>query len=379
MKTPGSQAASFIVRDAAVGAGHDLGLRAGLRAGAVVFVEVLERLGPSLYKISVGSRYLTASSQAFLEPGALVRARVERSAEGFVLRLLDARTSTRDALDAVILKLGLPGDEASRRALAALLGAGISPDAAALSRVRRAALRAAARDEDAGRVELAARMEAKGMAADEERLDALAVLGDGRGGSEQRGDSSREQDGFERRSGTPSPDLQAEFDLEHDFEIHLPSADVPRLLGRFLEAVVRRTEDETDAARTRSADALGLFNHLTSEDGGWLLVPFRFALDSVAFSGSLRLQLPYAIGGKGRIDVRFDAVRGETARTWQASLVYGGGARPSLRIAAQRGGDGRRSGELFSAFRNELAALGCAVVMGASSSDSDVKGLYLDA
>lgn len=380
MKTPGPQAASFIVRDAAIGAGHENGLRTELRSGALVFVEVRERLGPSLYKISVGSRYLTASSQAFLEPGALLRARVERTAEGFVFRLLDTRSSSRDALDAVIAKLGLPVDEAARTALAALLGAGLSPDAGALSRVRRAALRSAGRDEDAGRVELAARMEAKGMAADEESLEALAAAGDGRGGSEHKGGSA-DQGGFDRRNKSPAPELPGEFDLEHDFERLMPSEEVPRILGRFIESLVRRAESGTDAESPSPAHAeaerLGLFNHLKSREGGWLLVPFRFDLDSVAFSGSLRIQLPYAQGGNGRIDLLFDAQCGDTVKKWYASLSYGGGSRPSLRISSPE--DERALEAQYASLRNELAALGCTVVLGASRADGDVKGLYLDA
>jgi hypothetical protein len=393
MKTAGSVDASLFVRGADTGAGRG----ESLKAGAVVFIEVRERLGPELYRIAVGSRLMTASSSAALEAGTLLRARVERSGAGLVLRMLDAGRGARDAAAQAILKAGLPLDEASRVALAALLGAGISPGGAALGRVRQAALRAAAagREDESGLVELAARMEAKGLAADEAALDELARAGDGRSGDRSesglgsgggRGDGAGERGGeAELPAGEAS--LASNIDLESDFERAIPEDELPAGLGVFLRALVLRT---AEAGRVPlesrapfegvSGERLGLFNHAKAKDGAWLLVPFRFALDSVAFAGNLRIQLPCVPGGPGRIEARFDASGESPPETWRASLSFGGGARPALRIADPKGAGSLRFRSLIESFEAGMAGLGFRVAVGPSGDGGAMGGgLDLDA
>jgi hypothetical protein len=386
MKTAGSADASLLVRGADNGAGRGAGPRAGLKAGAVVFVEVRERLAPDSYRIAVGTRLMTASSRAVLEPGSLLKARVERSGDGFILRLLDAGRGPRDAAAQAILKAGLPLDAASRAALAALLGAGMSPDAAALGRVRQAALRGALRaaqgaaaagsDDESGLVELAARMEAKGIDAEESALDALASAGDGRSGgrfTEGKGDGDDRGKGSDGGGDSPEglsegaaePIHPEDLDFDADFSRYLPERDLPAGLGAFLKVLILRAGGERESSAQSSgasggedSESLGLFNHAKGKDGAWLLVPFRFALDSVAFAGSFRIQLPYVPGGPGRIDARFDSSGEGRARTWIASLSFGGGARPALRLEAPGDAEPTRFRPLLDSFRAEMAALG---------------------
>jgi hypothetical protein len=391
MKTAGSTDASFLVKGADAGAGRG----ESLRAGAFVFIEVRERLSPELYRIAVGSRLMTASSRAALEPGALLRAKVERSGDGFILRMLDSGRRAKDAAAQAILRAGLPVDEASRMALAALLGSGMPPEGASLSRVRRAALKAAGREDEAGLVELAARMEAKGLAADDAALEALSLAGDGRsGGSDGRGggrDSGRDGRGEERGDGS---DRAAEgagqaggFDLERDFSRLIPEESLAGELGAFLRALTLRASGEDGASLEAPGssgsvgnEGLGLFNHAKAKDGGWLLVPFRFALDSVAFAGNFRIQLPYVPGGTGRIEARFDATCEGSSEAWKASLSFGGAARPALRIEAPGNGESSRFSSLIASFESRMAAAGCSVALGRIAAGAgEREGFDLDA
>jgi hypothetical protein len=392
MKTAGSTDASFLVKGADAGAGRG----ESLRAGAFVFIEVRERLGPELYRIAVGSRLMTASSKAALEPGALLRAKVERSGDGFILRMLEAGRSPKDAAAQAILRAGLPVDEASRMALAALLGSGMPPEGAALSRVRRAALKAAGREDEADLVELAARMEAKGLAADDAALEALSRSGDGRSGGRSDGppggrDSGRDGRGEERGDGSDhAADGAAQaggFDLERDFSRFIPEESLPGELGAFLKALTLRASGEGGASPEAPGasggvgnEDLGLFNHAKAKDGGWLLVPFRFALDSVAFAGNFRIQLPYVPGGTGRIEARFDATSEGSSEAWKASLSFGGVARPALRIEAPGSGESSRFSSLIASFESRMAAAGCSVALGRIAAGAgEREGFDLDA
>jgi|GEM_PF-1543264 len=399
MKTAGPADASFLVRGAEAGAGRG----ESLKAGAVVSIEVRERIGSDLYRIAAGPRLFTASSTAFLEPGALLRARVERSGDNLLLRILDAAgprsAAVRDAAATALIKAGLPADDAARAALTALLGAGISPDGAALGRVRRAALRAQAiralaegSEDEAGLVELAARMEAKGLVADEAALEAVATAGDGRSGRGDGGSGKDREDRGAGPQGRPVPDETdptAAFDLERDFERSIPEQDLAPFLGAFLKALVARTgQPSGDAVESPEAGSdvkgeyLGLFNHVKGRGGGWLLVPFRFALDSVDFAGNFRIQLPYVPGGPGRIEARFDASGSGAPRTWRASFSFGGGARAVVRVEAPSGEESPRFRSFFAAFEAEMAASGCAAAferkLGRAGAGTD-GGFDLDA
>ena len=166
----------------------DAGSGAQLRTGVSVSVTVLERLSPGRYAIVAGGLILRARTDAVLQPGSVLRARVERAdgGPGLVLRLLPDKPQAaglQDGLDALLARSGLQADAAGRLAAAALLTQGEAAAAGALARVRKAVLdgRASAALEDGDkdaedRARLAARMEAKGLGATADAVDLLLGL-----------------------------------------------------------------------------------------------------------------------------------------------------------------------------------------------------------
>lgn len=345
-----------------MGAGRGAGREAGLKAGASVSVVVRERTGPGLYLVAIGHRLLSASSASALEPGTILKARVERSGDAILLRL--AADPHREADFARALSAaGLPNDAAGRAALAALLREGLAPSPRALARVRRAALQD---DSDAGELtDLAAKMEAKGLPAEGPALGCLADLSRGGGGSAGGGG----QDG--RGKGGAS-----------DGETLVPEGELPRVLGSLLRSLVAGIGG---AEAGGEGETLALFNHLRGPEGSWVLVPFRFSLDAVDFSGCFRIQLPYVRGGQGLFQAVFTASRGAAPEDWSLSLDFGGGRAPTLDIA---GPDGRaavcraRLGELAAALAPHSCSVGLSPRRAASrggAPGASAEGLDLDA
>jgi hypothetical protein len=395
MRTPGPVDPS--VRLVNASADRGAGPVAGLKAGSFVFVEVRERMGGELYRVAVGGRLFVASSASPLETGSLLKARVERASEGLVLRLLPREADERAVAEKAIankatlprgsLPIDLrPGDSsataAALAAATALLREGVAPEARALSRVRRAALRDA--DQGGEAVDLAARMEAKGIPAEEDALGALLDLMGGPGGS--GGGASEERDRRERApGGEPNEDPSLEgsvepwtsIDLERDFRVEVPEEEFPRRLAALLRAMSMRVGE--------GSDALFLFNHARGPEGHWLLVPFSFEADSVAFKGGLRIQLPYVRGGPGRIEAAFEVSRGSLTEDWSFFASFGGGRPPSLRIQAPRGSVvGTLARSRLDSLARSLAPFACAVSFSErdgerTASGAEGGGLDLDA
>jgi hypothetical protein len=366
MRTPGPVDQTIRLVDTGVGRGA--GLAAGLKAGAFISVAVRERLGPELYRVAIGGRLVTASSSALLEPGSMLKARVERTGDGILLRLASpdgrnpAADLAREAVAArtasVLSAAGLPNDPAARAALAALLREGMAPDARALARVRRAAL---LEGESGGEgTDLAARMEAKGMPAEDGALgEIFASLGGGGGGPDTRsGRGGGESESEAEERGPAGFELSpAEIgDLEIDFRADVPEDDLPRFLGALLRAIASRAGG--------GCDSLSLFNHLRGPEGSWVLVPFRFDLDAVDFAGSFRIQLPYVRGGQGRIEAFFSASRGPATEDWSFFVSFGGGRAPSLRLEPRGGASESLARSRIDDLSAQLAAASCSVRMG---------------
>jgi hypothetical protein len=129
---------------------------------------------------------------------------------------------------------------------------------------------------------------------------------------------------------------------------------------------------------------LQLFNHARAARGAgdWTLVPFAFSLDSVAFEGSFRIQLPYMRGGPGCIEARFHTRRdsgraGEAVEeAWDFSLFFGTG-RP--RLLFREGGRLDLVKRLLPELARSLAAYDCRVeIMDGSPPRLDL-GLGRDA
>jgi len=337
-------------------------------------VQVLERIGPELYRVSIGQRVLSASSAAVLEPGVVLKARVERSGDAILLRIItrDSREALstgaaglsaaglpRDPAAAILSAAGLPTDAAALAAVAALLREGMAPDARALARVRRAALREGT---DGGEwTDLAAKMEAKGISAEGAILEELGQgyaygSSDGREKGERREPDAEHEPG----EGTGLAGKPKESgDLAHDFDLAIPEPELPRVLGAFLRSLATRSMDGAAASTGREGDALALFNHLRGPENSWVIVPFRFALDSVDFIGSFRIQLPYIRGGQGLFEARFSASRGSKAEDWFFSLSFGGGRASSLRVESPTGSKGGLAAARFGALTAALAAFSC--------------------
>jgi hypothetical protein len=347
---------------------------------------VRERLGPELYRVAAGGRILVATSAFPLEPGSVLGARVERSGGGVALRLAPGPAAAgapaapggfaAAALPSGALPAGMPGDAAARAAAAALLREGVAPEPRALARVRRAALRDA--DSGGDSVELAARMEAKGIPSEEAALGELLALFEGRGdGARERGGREQGQGGKDEAPADAPPGTAALGDLDRDFSLDLDEEEFPRRLAVLLRAMAMRVGE--------GGDSLALFNHSRGPEGHWLVLPFRFDADSVAFKGGLRIQLPYAKGGSGRVEAIFRASRGSEDEEWSLSACFGGGRRPSLRLAIPAGSAaGERARSRIGSLASSLASLACSVRLyergeGEPPSASERGGLDLDA
>lgn len=346
-------------------------------------MEVLERLGPELFRVSAGGLVVKASAQAWLKPGAMFSARVERSEAGFVLRALPER---KDAVQSLILRSGLPDDRLSRLAVSALLREGLAPEARSLARVRRAASRTG-EDEASDRLSSAARLEAKGIAAEDSFVDAVSARGGSGRGADQgegRGDEGRGRARTEAPEGEGPAEPRDEssdegsreaqaFDPGRDFERSYPPAKLPSALASLLRALSMRSGG--------NGDFLSLFNHLRGPEGSWIHLPFAFELDSIAFAGSFRLKLPYAVGGPGRMEARFSASRRgeEEKRDWSLALRFGGDRHSVLRIAVDDEKSLAAAGRLLSSLEGELSAFECSVSLADPYEETEAGGLDVDA
>jgi hypothetical protein len=381
MRTPGPIDPSLRLVDPGAGRGESL------KAGASVFVTVREQLGPGLYRVAIGPRLLTASSASLLETGSVLKARVERSGDGILLRLdspgsrnARAESLARPGASAALSAAGLPDDAAARAALAALLREGAPPEARALARVRRAAIRDGGSGGEGS--DFAAKMEAKGMPAEDSALaEMLSSLGGRGGGAEGGGDSRRGRDGSGEESGRgdrhgtgAGPAPSGAGALGEDFLAQVPETELPRFLAGLFRGMAMRVGGK--------GDTLSLFNHLRGREGSWVVVPFRVDLDAVEFAGSFRIQLPYVRGGQGRFEAVFSASRGSSPEDWSFFLNFGGGRAPSLRIVPPSGSaSAPRARSRLGALSNRLAPHSCSVRLDARGGPpgAGVGGLDLDA
>jgi hypothetical protein len=310
-----------------------------------------------------------------LEPGTLLKARVERAGDALLLRI--ASKGGRDGMisrdlapggaearaASVFSAAGLPNDAAARVALAALLREGLAPEARALARVRRAALR----DAESGgeEADLAAKMEAKGMPSEDAALDEILAFLDGRGGGEKGGGEKGTEPESERH---PPVELDLRLpedgDLEKDFRVEVPEGGLPRFLGALIRMMSSRIGGE--------CDSLSLFNQLRGPEGSWIFVPFRFDLDAVDFAGSFRIQLPYVRGGQGRFEAFFSASRGSSSEDWSFFVSFGGGRAPSLRLEASGGAADSRARSRLDELAAELAGYSCSVHLGTRDGDRSI-------
>ncbi len=370
----GSTGAQVFVESAGPGA-------AKLRAGVRVSLAVLEKLAPGLYRISGAGQVFAARSQADLSVGSLLRARVEHAPGGLVFRLetaLSAPSSPGDALlryDSILRREGFVPDQLGRLAAAALLAEGLKPEAEALLRLRKAAASSQGPDTLEKRLRLGARLEAKGLGATAGAIDALVDAMDGPAGRGGQGPSQGNADG--QGQGGKGRSQSRELPGGAAPEESAGADGLPPILGRLIKEACFGGRTEGNGPAKDGDDSLSmaailrLFNHARAAEGAnnWIIVPFSFALDSVAFTGSFRILLPCMPGGPGRIEASFragpgidgDAGSPAEARDWDFALFFGAG-KPRLVIGAE----GRRKEleRFLPHLRATLAGSGCAVEMG---------------
>lgn len=346
------------------GAGSELSLRAGVVVSARVLGTAGET-GEGLWRISIGGKELIARADRALAPGAVLRATVEHGAEGLVLRPL---VEAAEHQAAVLASLGLPGDAASRAALLAALGAGLKPEAGPLARIRRASL-SQGDEASESRAGLAARLEAKGLAALPEAVDELEALADGGGSARDRGNGSGSSPGDGRGKGD-GPGSEAPGRRREAGGVS-PEAEEVSHLAASLAALSGRL------AKDGEGGVLALFNH-TGRRGG-VLVPFSFTLGNIAFDGSLLLQLPLFPGGPLSAEGRFSAAALDVSGSpgmWYFSFETLGKGRSRLRLEAPADRPGLDWGSLAGSLR----ASGCELVVGLRAADDmAAEGVLVDA
>ena len=367
----------------------DAGSGVRLQAGVLVSLRVLEALSPGVYRVEVGGRVLMARSALNLPPASLLQARVEKSegGTGLVLRLDPASLPAAErTLDGLVLKTGLALDSSSRLAALALLSEGLKASPSALGRVRQSALKAGS-DDGEERAGLAARLEAKGLSSSPESVDALLSIlesGDSYGGDGE-GMEARQEEGSSRGEAAL-------------VERTIPEKKLAAELGRFIKSLCFEARGEESgealgrvgpaAGRSSARALLGLFNHARAAGRNWILVPFRFSLDSVAFAGSFRILLPYIYGGPGRIEASFRAAKeegrdrgeGDSAEAegdfWAFELSFGSGP---PRLVIHPGERKREAEAILADLGAELLESGCKVSLEDRSALSEPGGLSFDA
>lgn len=334
---------------------------AGLRAGVSISVTVIEDLGSGLWRVEAGGKQLTARSEGSLVLGSTFLAKVEAGPDGeaLLLRVLDSRplpaSSGPQGFDRLLQASGIAADPAGRWAAAALLAQGQKALPAVLARVRRASLTDADSSDPRtleARSAIAAGLEAKGLAASPEAVDGLLDLAGGRPDAGQGGGQDGPDNGGPGQGGSQGP---SEPPPSPEVELILPAEDAEKGLSAFLRGLCLASGKES---------LLGLYNHARAGGRGSILVPFAFSLDSIAFSGSFRIQLPYMDGGPGRIEARFTVQGPEEAegKPWAFDLGFGG---PRPQLSLLEAGGGLPGADLAEALGSSLMDLGCGVRLAA--------------
>jgi hypothetical protein len=199
----------------------------GWRAGGLVSVQVLARLGGGRWSVSVQGRTFPASAEVELAPGARLLARVARGGGRIVLRVLG------------------PAVEAEGKVPAALLAPGLNVSPETAQKVRRLLERLRLPPQRFAR--LAALLLEKGVEPDSPGIAALLenlAYGDAGG----------------RRRGRPWPSSTGQ-------------------LAEELAGDLRRAGDG-------EAQPLPLFNHLQAGDEQWFVIPYSYGESS----GTIRLR-----------------------------------------------------------------------------------------
>jgi hypothetical protein len=313
--------------------------RTKLRSGQIVRANVIKQIAPSKWMLGIGGRVIPAFSERALSSGMTFLAQV-RIEGGTVLLQPYQEVGGGEGAARFLSAEGLPRDELSVTIVRALLRSGMPLDPA---RIARAHAFFRNRDSFSSRaVRAYLLLQEKGLEPSQEGLDRFLDALHGFGGRDhgERGDQRRGRERHRRRdSGTEA----------------------------VREMVTRRNEEPDDLIHA--------FNHLASDRGHWIVVPFAVSgaagseheglIDTGAeYRGSIRIHFS---GERPRFDRAAVSVEG-AGGTWQFELVpaTGAGATASARGQADRASfvrvfspEGREPPEaLLGELRERMAALG---------------------
>jgi hypothetical protein len=310
--------------------------RSTLRSGEIVRAQVIKQLAPSKWMLGIAGRAIPAYSERALSAGMIFRAQVRVDGGTVFLQPYQEVGGQEGALRFLAAE-GLPRDDLSVTILRALLRSGMPLDP---GRIRGAYAFFRNREQVSSRtVRAYLLMQDKGLEPSAEGLDRFIEAADGfsgrghgghgeggaRGG---RGDDRRR----ERRGGTREGDSPEDTVRE----------------------LVTRRQEEPD-------DLIHAFNHLRSDRGHWILVPFAVDAgegaeeEATAYRGSIRIHFA---GEQPRFDRAVVSVEGAAGR-WELELARsaaGEAGRGGVRLFTPDGSQPPAS--LLGDLRERLASLG---------------------
>jgi len=253
------------------------GVASQLKPGEIVTLRVVQPVAGGQWQVSLSGKLLTVTAQVQLQPGAVMRAVVEKTAGRVLLRLIP------DSLPARISQsLGLPNTPQLGLAVDALLQSHMALSAGQVTSVLKALLRL--RRQDAGSARVLALLHDRGLSFTSDQVEELltalegapAWAGDADGGQRR---NYREPDGnHEEPESRSRPSARA---------------GVRDAVGGALRFFCGRTAGIGD-------HLLQLFNHIPARHDGWVVIPFGYAVtersgvraqEEMSVNGSLRLHV----------------------------------------------------------------------------------------
>lgn len=309
--------------------------RSTLRSGEIVRAQVIKQLAPSKWMLGIAGRAVPAYSERALAAGMIFRAQVRVDGGTVFLQPYQEVGGQEGALRFLAAE-GLPRDDLSVTILRALLRSGMPLDP---GRIRGAYAFFRNREQASPRtVRAYLLMQEKGLEPSAEALDRFIEASEGFSGrgNERRGDRR----GSKRERESPEDTVR--------------------------ELVTRRQEEPDDLIHA--------FNHLRSERGHWIVVPFAADAgegageEATVYRGSIRIHFA---GEQPRFDRAVVSVEGAGGR-WEFELALGDARQPGragVRVFTPDGSEPPAA--VLGDLRERLAALGLGPVSVDSGENFD--------
>jgi len=241
------------------------GLR--LRPGETVEVTVIKRLDLDKWAVGIGGRVYPAYSRLALEPGSMLKARVESAAGRLLLSLSE---QPHDPLQAALIREGIPSGVASQLIARALVLSGLPVRGETIEKVKLLLSRLKLPVHKGAR--LLATLIDKGIEPTSRGVGALlAMLSFGESGG---GDPRRYR-------GRKMPTTPQEV-KEYAAGLPVTGADAP--------------------------DALQAFNHCKGKSQTWVIVPFVFGSDRERIAGSIKILYDPFLARPRRLSLTVDGM-----------------------------------------------------------------------